>query len=471
MANFNFTVTSETGSGTADLTGLNNVIAAIDQGGTDAAVGNSYTVMLGGNFTLSRDLLAVNLDAGASLSVVGAGHTIDGGHTVGTGFRGFLVFAGDVIDAAGFQGGSASFDPSTKTLTFLSDASTLALTLDAAYTPASFGSANDAAGTGLAVTYTACYAAGTRIATARGEVPVEALRPGDRVVSAFGGTAPVVWLGHRRLDCRRHPKLRDVWPVRVRAGAFAPGRPRRDLLLSPDHALFIDEVLIPVRHLINATTVVQERVNAIDYWHVELPAHDVILAEGTPAESYLDTGNRAAFDNGGTEVQLHADFALRVWDAEACAGLVVSGPRLVAVRGRLLARAAALGYRLTTDAEPRLVADGRLITPMRGDGGVRFGLATTPQRLLLISRSAVPAEVMPASDDHRRLGICVTRLVLDGREIGLDDPRLSRGWHAAEPGFRWTDGAAHLPPARTVSVTPLALLHYPSAQSTPAAAA
>ena len=145
----------------------------------------------------------------------------------------------------------------------------------------------------------ACFAAGTRIATPRGEVAVEALRVGDGVVSASRGVAAVRWTGHRHIDRRRHPAPASVWPVRVRAGAFGDAQPVRDLLLSPDHSVLAHGVLIPVRHLINGSTVVQEAVAEITYFHIELPAHGVLLAEGLPAESYLDTGNRGIFDNGG----------------------------------------------------------------------------------------------------------------------------------------------------------------------------
>ena len=155
----------------------------------------------------------------------------------------------------------------------------------------------------------ACFAAGTRILTVAGELPVEALREGDQVVLASGRVAPVRWLGHRHVDCRRHPRPRDVWPIRVRAGAFGANLPHRDLLLSPDHAVYLSDadddegvasgILVPVRFLMNGATVVQEPVEAITYWHVELPTHDVLLAEGLPAESYLDTGNRGSFANCG----------------------------------------------------------------------------------------------------------------------------------------------------------------------------
>jgi Hint domain len=106
--------------------------------------------------------------------------------------------------------------------------------------------------------------------------------------------------------------------------------------------VFVDGVLIPIRHLVNGTTVAQEQVDEITYWHVELESHDVIMAEGLPCESYLDTGNRGAFENGGAPVQLHPDFARWRREASACAPLVVTGPNLEQVRAGLAGRAVAL---------------------------------------------------------------------------------------------------------------------------------
>jgi hypothetical protein len=153
--------------------------------------------------------------------------------------------------------------------------------------------------TGTFVELAACFAEGTEIATKRGMVAVEALREGDRVRTARDGKfRPIIWLGHRRVDCRRHPAPAQVWPVRVAVGTFGPDRPYRDLLLSPDHALLVDGVLIPVRYLVNGRTIRQEAWDEVTYWHVELPEHDALYADGVAAESYLDTGNRSAFTDG-----------------------------------------------------------------------------------------------------------------------------------------------------------------------------
>jgi collagen type I/II/III/V/XI/XXIV/XXVII alpha len=219
------------------------------------------------------------------------------------------------------------------------------ITLDAAsmnYSTAIFSVNENGGNTQATVTVTgvqaACFAAGTRIKTQTGEVPVEQLAAGDIVCANFAGTAPVVWLGHRHVDCRRHPEPSRIWPVRVSAHAFGPRMPVRDLVLSPDHAVFMDDVLIPIKYLINGTTIVQEKVDTITYYHVELGEHDVLLAEGVPVESYLENGDRGVFDNAGV-IALHPDFGMRR-EAFGCARLIVTGAKLDAVIARVRARAA-----------------------------------------------------------------------------------------------------------------------------------
>jgi hypothetical protein len=180
-----------------------------------------------------------------------------------------------------------------------------------------------------------CFATGTRIATPRGEVAVETLCPGEAVRLASGGTAPIVWIGRRRVDCRSHPKPQQVWPVRIRRGAFAFGIPNRDLFLSPDHAIFAEGVLIPIKYLINDDTIRQVERKTVTYFHLELPSHDVLLADGLAAESYLDTGDRGSFENGGRVVALFPVFSSLVWEAYGYAPLVVTGPPVAAVRRRI----------------------------------------------------------------------------------------------------------------------------------------
>jgi hypothetical protein len=201
----------------------------------------------------------------------------------------------------------------------------------------SFQASDDAGGV-LVTAAPVCFATGTLVRTTRGEVAVEDLAVGEKVVTASGETRPVRWIGHRRIE-RPAP---EAWPVRVRAGAFGADAPLRDLRLSPGHAVCVDvigQVLVPVGELVNGTSVVAEEVAEITYWHVELESHDVLVAEGLPCESYLDAGNRAFFARA--QGRLAAIEPARTL-SESCLPFVADGPIVAAIRERLTARARAL---------------------------------------------------------------------------------------------------------------------------------
>jgi len=91
-------------------------------------------------------------------------------------------------------------------------------------------------------------------------------------------------------------------------------------------------VLIPVRCLVNGSTIVQVPVDRVTYHHVELAEHDVLLAEGLPAESFLDMRDGTNYANRAGPVRLYPDYSARMWEAFGCARLVVTGPELEAVR-------------------------------------------------------------------------------------------------------------------------------------------
>jgi hypothetical protein len=214
-------------------------------------------------------------------------------------------------------------------------------TTSVTYTGGPFSSAGD---TIVASVEAACFREGTRIRTSRGDLPVERLRPGDQVVTASAECRPVIWIGRRHVDCGQHSDPRRVWPVCVVTGALGPSIPGADLYLSPDHALFLYGVLVPVKYLINGTTITQIPAEAVTWYHLELESHDVVLAEGAPAESYLDTGDRAKFEATGDAAFLFArastpDRAPFIREAVSDLPLVVTGPLLMAIRRRLAERA------------------------------------------------------------------------------------------------------------------------------------
>jgi serralysin len=180
-------------------------------------------------------------------------------------------------------------------------------------------------------TVLACFAAGTRIATARGEIAVEDLRAGE-MVRTPSGPAPILWIGRSDVNCRSHPRPRDAWPVLVAPDAFGPGLPRRALLLSPAHAVLLDDVLVPIRHLINGRGITQPPRDAVTYFHIALARHDIVLAEHLPCETLLDTDELGGFDNQHTAPEGLAFLT-------PCAPIITQGARLQAIRNQLDARA------------------------------------------------------------------------------------------------------------------------------------
>lgn len=146
-----------------------------------------------------------------------------------------------------------------------------------------------------------CFCAGTRIATARGNVPVEKLQPGDLVKTAAQGFQPILWIGRRSYDGRMISGNHLALPVKIRRHAFARNVPSRDLYISPDHALCEGGVLVHAWRFINGVSITQaQSVGAVEYYNIELENHAVIFAENTPVESYLDTGCRNRFQNAHT---------------------------------------------------------------------------------------------------------------------------------------------------------------------------
>ncbi len=121
-------------------------------------------------------------------------------------------------------------------------------------------------------------------------------------------------------------------------------------------------------------------------------------------------------------------------------------------------RAAATG-----DADLHVLADGVRVAGVRSGGIWRFSLpASGGAPVRLRSRHAMPLWSPAPEADRRRLGVAVSRLMLNGREIGLDDPRLGPGWHAPEAAWRWTDGDAALEAggARVLQVSVAPILRY-----------
>lgn len=309
---------------------------------------------------------------------------------------------------------------------------------------------------GLPVT-ALCFVAGTRIATPGGEVPVERIAAGDRVLTASGVTRPVEWIGTGKVLVT--PGHRSAaTPVIVRKGALADNVPNRDLHITKGHSLFLDGALIPVEFLVNHRSILwDDRAREVTIHHVELESHDVLLANGAPAESYRDDGNRWLFHNANTR-----------WGAEPqtpCAPLLTGGEHVDRIWRRLLDRAGPRpGLPMTDDADVHLLVDGMRVDAIERSA-VRyvFRVPARPRGVRLCSRAGVPQE-LGLGRDARSLGVAVHRIVLlqstGQRVTEADDARLMDGFHRyeADHRIRWTDGDAAIPAGLFAGVEGAAML-------------
>ncbi|TNF23182.1 MAG: Hint domain-containing protein [Rhodobacteraceae bacterium] len=152
-----------------------------------------------------------------------------------------------------------------------------------------------------------CFAQGTRIASPGHDMAVEDLQIGDEIVTACGRAVPVKWIGRQTLH-----KLFSgphMQPVRIRAGALGAGVPHSDLTVTADHGMVIDGLVINASALVNGHSIdwapMAELPGSVTYYHVETEDHDVILANGAPAETFIDYAGRKAFDNHAEYLALY----------------------------------------------------------------------------------------------------------------------------------------------------------------------
>jgi hypothetical protein len=398
--------------------------------------------------TNTRDVLAIG--GTSAVSLVGLGTAYEHFHTLAfdtgatgnvsgtyTAFSGLNVISfalGDTLVLDGFAETSDTYVSGNGLV--LSNGSTgtssqITLDITGSFATSNFTVGHTLGNTTISLNSMPCFAAGTRILTTRGEIQVEQMQEGTSVILADGRIVPITWIGHRTIDIARHPHPETVRPVLIMAGAISDGIPARDLYLSPDHAVALDGHLIPAKTLINGSTIRQVDRRTVTYYHVELPEHAVLWAEGTPCESYLETGNRHSFENSDAPViALHPAFGpttsywQRVREARSCAPLIEEGSVVEAVRARLLSRA---NVATTPDADLSITS--------RADGSIA-----------ITSRSTIPGYLAPDPRDRRLLGVKIASIIRkDGTLIPLDHPDLVTGWHDAEPDGRWTNGHALIP--------------------------
>lgn len=292
-----------------------------------------------------------------------------------------------------------------------------------------------------------CFAEGTLIQTPEGDKRVEMLKLGD-LVSTHLGPLPICWLGKREVDLRGATEF-DNFLVRIKADAFGAGQPKRDLWITPEHCVFLNEKLIPIRRLVNGASIAYDlKRRRFTYYHFAFEKHAVVFSEALPSESYLIGKNLREFGSYSSSGNL--------LDSELAFPLMAEIEEAKQAWQQLAERSTSLGMPVTmainVASPPKLVqikTDRGEVLRLRDfdDHHAIFPIPAGTKYVVIESDVSRFDQIHgPYWDDRRWLGVRVgTARVSDQRrsvtiDAHLSDKRLG-GWNNIEDGqSRWTTG-------------------------------
>ncbi|CCT59060.1 Hint domain-containing protein [Acetobacter pasteurianus] len=465
-------------SGTVDGGAGNNTVNLSGSGTFDGAI-NFQTMTVSGSWILSGDqsYSTISLADNAALTLQGSAPstetiTFSGGAALILGTSSFFnatlsnFAVGNTLDFSTVTYDTeATVSVSDNQVVISSNGITYTLTISPADTSEQFQLAKDSDGS-LMLEAVVCFLPGGMIATPDGERAVETLRPGMSVLTFDNGEITpkdIVWVGCQHVMVQRDcpPDIAGV-PIRISKDALAAGVPHHDLLVTPEHCLYLDGCFVPVRMLVNGMTIsYAHEIRSYKCYHIETRDHAVIRANGLFTESYLDTGNRRNFSPlaEGTVVSAFNGPA-RNWDEHAATRLCTDRSFVEPLYSQIVQRASEMED-ITTKVEKEYVQDpalrlvlpnGSKMVPLRIIGQrYVFALPANVDVVRVMSRSARPCDTIgPYVDDRRNLGVLISRVtVCDAHQGGDITAYLTDdlpGWNAREEGTcRWTQGNAVLP--------------------------
>lgn len=420
--------------------------------------------MIGGNnlfaFTTTNTLSNVNIRG------FGAGDTID--YQLGSGVETF------------------TYDARTGDLVFNSGAYRKVVNIGLGYDPSLLALVPNPKSPGLKVlSYagpTPCFLAGTKILTSAGWTLIENLKIGDKVATYTNGEKsffPIEWIGKGEAYCNTSlPDDLSGFPVVIMKDALEDNVPQQDILLTPEHCIFIGGFLVPCRMLVNGASIYYDKskFNYI-YYHLKLKNHSIINANGILTESLADANH---FD--------HDINKNNSWNNTNLAAPLGTAPDIAESLHRRICRRATMNgvpsksipSFASHEPEVHLYANDKILHPIRSAGNrLVFMIPNDVSDVSIISSTARPCDVIgPFIDDRRALGVLIGKIDRfdsfghENIEIHTQSEHLS-GWHRMEQKqCRWTNGNAYLPLGEksndnTISILSLEVLAGVSHSSRP----
>ncbi|GBR21336.1 Hint domain-containing protein [Asaia spathodeae] len=300
-----------------------------------------------------------------------------------------------------------------------------------------------------------CFLAGSLIETEAGEKAIEDFTKGDLVTvyrHGMPGSEPVIHLVKDRVMVRRHlPDDEAGYPVRIAAGAFGPGQPYQDLLVTAEHCFFFEGAFVPIRMLVNGVSIAYDRsFDSYEYYHIGTAEHGIIRANGVLSETLLDGENPAL--SGRADIKVY----YRAWAQDAAAPLRTDREFVAPIYEAISARigdGAIIRRDMVLEHDPglHLVTEGGLRIPCARKQGenAMFLIPPDVREVCIASRVARPVDIEgPCRDDRRKLGVLVGDVTLySATETRRLEDHLRaldiEGWAPLETSeHRWTTGEA-----------------------------
>jgi len=298
-----------------------------------------------------------------------------------------------------------------------------------------------------------CFLAGVEIETPSGVKLVENLKVNDEIFT-LKNNKKIIQKITRVFSKKTIVKNKDQFPIRILKSAISDNVPHKDLLITPEHCLFIQGSFIPARMLVNGSSIIQDTsFNSYKFYHIETAEHSIVTADGMLTESYLDTS---------TQVNSYLSIkGTKTWEEDAIAPLNTSRDFVEPIYKELEKRAQQKGLVdsrpkniLATDPNVFLTTyeDKKLLPLYTKDNCIAFRLPPGVEHVTLHSRSSRPSDIVgPFVDDRRYLGVLINSVTLsDINETSNIDTYLKienlPGWSIQEDkNSRWTLGCAELP--------------------------
>lgn len=310
----------------------------------------------------------------------------------------------------------------------------------------------------------ACFTVDFTVATPSGETPIQSLKVGDDVF-AYCDKSPkkvkIIRIGHTHINAKVSlPNDQAGYPVRILKNAIADEVPYKDLLITPEHCLFLNGNLVPARMLVNGRSIFYDRsITSFTHVHIQTETPSTIMANGLLIESYLANGNRLSFHKNDS-IAVIANHT-KSQDKRSTAPAVPARHYVEPLFAKILQRAKQLHtpgqtkpVAMTTESDFHLISDTGLIIHKTREVGGRslFMIPSAVTSVRLVSRSSRPCDTIgPFVDDRRQLGVCVGDVTFydSGKSICLSSKKGEKdleGWYPLEKNnVRWTNGNALLP--------------------------